>query len=366
MTMSIGDGGTDARRLMERETYVGGVTSGRVTVEYPDGLEETARKLAREFDLFYATVEKELGIEWSFDLVLKLVRVEPSASGYRYSVILPKDRRLVFPVPVSRVGRGDSWTPVIVHEVTEASMLAPKTRVVLGDLYRGSFCVPLGTRWFRDGASAYAQHLFEIARCAAEGTDYELPGHIYGDLNRVRERLLAWTNCDGQPDWYGAALGLAAEMRNRFGDDAVVRFVSELSRTSVPDGRGLKRAFKRTTGTELADFLKAYETPWAGFAARNTAPSPVAPRAVLPGNRVEVTTVYPATPAWRRGIEPGDVIVSLDGEPVVSADRLAHLLARKRPWQVVSIEVERRGERIPMKLKLIPMPAHDPAIAGGN
>lgn len=349
MTMTVGDGKVDARRLMERETYVGEVTVGRVTARYPEGLEAVARDLAVSFDQFYPVVSRKLGVDWSFDLVLNLVRVEPGASGFRYSVKLPKDRRITFPVPVSRTGPHGWWTPVIAHELTEASMLAPRKRakLVLSDLYSGPLCIPAGTRWFRDGAADYAQYIF--ASCPP-------PEDVYEELNRVRAQILYWSNCKDEPNWYDAAAGLMVEMTNRYGEDSIARMMDELSHESVPDGGGLVRAFKRATGASLREFLESYETPWAGFVVRDTTRNPAQPCGVLPGNRVIVSTVYPATPASRRGIEVGDAIVSFAGEPVTSAAGLANSLARRRPWEIVQLEVERSGQLMPMKLKLIPRP----------
>jgi len=355
MSMSVGDGSVDMKPLMKRETYAGKVTIGRVAVEYPEGWEAAARQLASEFDRFYALVKETLGIDWSFDLVLRLVRVDPAARGFRYSVRLPRNRRLVFPIPVAGDRPDVSWTPVLAHEMTESSMIAPKKRsgLVLADLYAGSFCLPTRTRWFRDGVSDCAERLFE-ARLA--GAASQPPGDVYVQLNEVRERLLDWCNCKGQPWWYNAASGLIFEMVNRYGADAVVRMMRELSKERVPDGGGLKRAFKRATGTDLSDFLRTYETPWAGFVASDTQRDPRLPHAVRPGSRVVVGMVYPATPASRRGIQPGDVILSFAGQPITSADGLAQVLARQKPWQMAPIELERNGERLRMRLKLIPRP----------
>lgn len=337
MTMTTGDGKTDIRRLMEQETFSGKAVRGRVIVEYPKGLETTAKEIAEKFDRLYPAAKDSLGIDWSFDLVLKLVRVKPGMTGFHYSVKLGRNRRLTFPVPVSRSGPDRRWTPAIAHEMTEASMIAPKSRsgLVLADLYGGPFCIPTGTRWFRDGTSDYAQYLYGTVASS---------GSIYSELNRVRERLLAWSNCTGEPNWYNAATGLIIELNNRYGEDTIARVMSELSKESVPNGSGLNRAIRRATGVDIKEFLANYETPWAGFALYES------------GGKVKVGKVYPATPAERRGIIEGDVISTFAGEQVTSANGFSHILARLHPWEMVSIEVMRGTETIPMRIKLIPMP----------
>lgn len=340
MTMSVGDGSVDLRRAMKEETYAGSVTSGRVTVEYPAGLSSIAEDLAKKFDTFYPVVKEQLGINWSFDLVLKLVQVDPEASGFRYSIKLSRDRRLVFPMPVIRERPVSYWAPIVAHEVTEASMIAPKARngLVLDDIFSGSFCLPTGTRWFRDGVSDYAAHLFHG----------KPPARVYEELNRVGDMLTSWSNCKHQPDWYDAACGLVFEIKNRFGEDAIATMISELSHDSAPDGLGLARAFRRTTGLDLDEFLKSYQTPWAGWTVRD--------ETVDGKNCVKIVAIYPATPAKRRGVAAGDIVASFAGKPVTSAAELAHSLARQRPWEMAPVEVCRGGKLIPMRLKLIPMP----------
>lgn len=350
MTITMGDGRTDARELMNREIYTGSVKRGRVTVYYPAGFEQAASELAARFDDFYPVVNEKLGIDWGFDLILKLVRVDFPTGGFRYSTKLPRNRKLVFPVLMGPDGAEGAWTPIIAHEITEASLIAPKNRsqLALDDLYGGPVCIPTGTRWFRDGAADYAEHLF----------DGNPPPNVYAQLNRVRERLLSWSNCPDQPDWYDAAAGVLFEMKNRFGDDAVARMMRGLSKEKAPDGRGLARAFKSATGTDIETFLMDYETPWAGWTVRDTHPDPSRPNGALPGSEVRVERVYPATPAKRRGIETGDVIASFAGQSVASSGQLAHLLALRKPWEMVPIEVMRGGHILAMRIKLIPMPTN--------
>lgn len=338
MTMNAGDGALDLRPLMECEVYTGTVTVGRVTAEFPQGFEETARELAAEFDAFYPTVARETGIDWSFDLMLKLVRVPQGVSGFRYSVKLPKSRRLAFPVPVSPDGKGGWWTPLIAHEMTEASLIAPidRNKIVLDDLYSENFCLRFGTRWFRDGVSNYVMWSF---------VDPTLnpPDAVFTELNRAKTRLLTWSNCPNEPDLYAAAHGLIQLTVNRFGPDSIPRLMSELAQEEVPGGGGLARAYKRATGEDLKAFLGNYQLAWTGFSVRQT-------------GRPVVTQVYPATPASRRGVRVGDVIVSVAGKPVRDSNDLARALSMQNPGEMTLFEFERDGQALQTRLKLIPMP----------
>ena len=71
----------------------------------------------------------------------------------------------------------------------------------------------------------------------------------------------------------------------------------------------------------------------------------------------------PGTSAEEAGLEPtvrdrygrillGDVIVELDGEPVASSNDAILLLERRRPGEVVSVTVERDGERLELSIEL--------------
>jgi S1-C subfamily serine protease len=54
---------------------------------------------------------------------------------------------------------------------------------------------------------------------------------------------------------------------------------------------------------------------------------------------VRLTDVYEGGPAARAGLEPGDVIVTLDGAPIRSAEGLTRALARRDPGDRVELEL---------------------------
>ena len=57
-----------------------------------------------------------------------------------------------------------------------------------------------------------------------------------------------------------------------------------------------------------------------------------------------VTSVVPGGPAAQAGLQAGDVITTIDGEPATSADQLLAITLSKRPGQTVSIGYERNGQ----------------------
>ena len=73
--------------------------------------------------------------------------------------------------------------------------------------------------------------------------------------------------------------------------------------------------------------------------------------ALLPLTEPLVVEVESGSPAARAGIQPGDRIVSIDGEEVSSFAEVVQRV-RERPDQRISVQVERPGEEAPERLSL--------------
>ncbi|MFO7303535.1 MAG: trypsin-like peptidase domain-containing protein [Acidobacteriota bacterium] len=65
-----------------------------------------------------------------------------------------------------------------------------------------------------------------------------------------------------------------------------------------------------------------------------------------------VVSVEPDSPASRAGMQPGDVIVSFDGEDIDSPDELVDLVSNAEPGRSVPVRVVRNGQ--PQELQLTP------------
>jgi S1-C subfamily serine protease/predicted esterase len=59
-----------------------------------------------------------------------------------------------------------------------------------------------------------------------------------------------------------------------------------------------------------------------------------------------ITTVSPESPAAKAGIKPGDVVVAVDGHPVVNHAQMLHRLGPKYDGDTVSIKVKRGDEEL--------------------
>lgn len=111
---------------------------------------------------------------------------------------------------------------------------------------------------------------------------------------------------------------------------------------------------------ELVAKLAPYEHPFLGILPR---------RDDQPG-AVTVRYVYPQSPAAQAGIEPGDVILALEGEAVEDRHALAVQLSRYKPGQALKLRLRRAGRerevevtlaRVPEDLPPAELPAaHDP------
>ena len=65
-----------------------------------------------------------------------------------------------------------------------------------------------------------------------------------------------------------------------------------------------------------------------------------------------INAVEPEGPADQGGIEPGDVIVTFDGQAIVDADDLPHVVGMVIPESEVKVEIVREGKRKTIKLEV--------------
>jgi glutaredoxin 3 len=67
-----------------------------------------------------------------------------------------------------------------------------------------------------------------------------------------------------------------------------------------------------------------------------------------------VGRVRPGSPAARAGMQPGDIIVALAGQPTGSAAAVEQILNRLRPQQPVPVRVYRNGRTSELRLDMQP------------
>jgi putative serine protease PepD len=74
----------------------------------------------------------------------------------------------------------------------------------------------------------------------------------------------------------------------------------------------------------------------------------------------EVTSVTPGGPAESGGVDQGDVITEVDGQPVNTADDVSRIVNTKQPGDTIDVHVDRSGQDIGLRVKLQNRPAHTP------
>ena len=74
------------------------------------------------------------------------------------------------------------------------------------------------------------------------------------------------------------------------------------------------------------------------------------------GAGAQLTDVAENGPAHDLGLEPGDVVTSLDEEPVASMSALAGAIRERRPGELVELTVERGSETITVTVTLAERP----------
>lgn len=65
-----------------------------------------------------------------------------------------------------------------------------------------------------------------------------------------------------------------------------------------------------------------------------------------------VAGVQQGGPAHRAGIEPGDILVSLNGQPIENSAELARLVAGTKPGDTINVDIWRKGKIVPMQIKV--------------
>jgi Do/DeqQ family serine protease len=82
-----------------------------------------------------------------------------------------------------------------------------------------------------------------------------------------------------------------------------------------------------------------------------------------------VTEVVPGSPADRAGLNPGDVVLSMDGHPIEHPDALGYRLETAGPGRTVTLAMLSRGRQIAVDIKLEQAPETVPAeetLIGGT
>jgi S1-C subfamily serine protease len=76
------------------------------------------------------------------------------------------------------------------------------------------------------------------------------------------------------------------------------------------------------------------------------------------GRGAVITDVGPGSPAFRAGIEAGDIVVDVDGTPIDGQGALIAAIRDRSPGDTVEIDVLRGGSRLTLTATLTDRPAN--------
>jgi serine peptidase DegS len=113
-----------------------------------------------------------------------------------------------------------------------------------------------------------------------------------------------------------------------------------------------------TLARDVMDQIIEYGTVRRGWLGANFADLR---RTLLPDgsavqNGVSISGVQQGGPAWNAGIRQGDLITTMDGEPVTDASRFLLAISQREPGSQVELEVVRRGQSFQTYATLIQQP----------
>lgn len=96
---------------------------------------------------------------------------------------------------------------------------------------------------------------------------------------------------------------------------------------------------------------------WIGAGGQDLAPAAAKSLGLPESTRgVFISTVLEGGPAEQAGLEPGDVIVSIDGKPADNAYRVMSRIATIPPGTTIQLTVQRGEELVPLHIQVIERP----------
>jgi serine protease Do len=81
---------------------------------------------------------------------------------------------------------------------------------------------------------------------------------------------------------------------------------------------------------------------------------------------VKLESFTEGSPAEKAGMEPGDIVVKIDGQPADRVSTLQRMIRTHQPGDVVTLEAVRYGEHKTFKVKLIEAPSGEKSVASNE
>jgi predicted metalloprotease with PDZ domain len=288
----------------------------------------------------------------------------------------------------------DGFLSIIAHEFFHAWNVK---RIRPAALWPYDYSTPQLTRlhWVTEGVTSYYEGVLLLRAGLLAEEEQQLYRYIGNDIRALQSspgRLVTSAELSSLTSWHtgygdgnpnqaisfylkGSLLGLLLDLTIRDATDGarslddVFRLLWEryyAQRRGYPED-GFQTAAEEVAGRPLDDFFARYvsgtdELPYdevlavVGLSARQVA-NPEEPAATFgwrlrkQGSDVTIVGVLPESPALSAGIMRDDVLLSVGGEEVTSAD-LHPLLSQRAPGDVVTVTVRRAGAEIEREVTL--------------
>lgn len=129
-----------------------------------------------------------------------------------------------------------------------------------------------------------------------------------------------------------------------------------IARVGPTFGEGISYAVSANKVTKVVDTIintGFYDYPWLGIGVNDITPETAEEYNVHSINGIIVSSVFPGSPADQAGLQPDDIIVSVDGRTMRKVDDLTSYLGEfTSPGDIISVTIDRKGNLINLNATL--------------
>jgi len=133
--------------------------------------------------------------------------------------------------------------------------------------------------------------------------------------------------------------------------------INSASLSQDTGAQGISFAISARLATQVMRQIVEYGSVQRGWMGANVIDPPLV---VLEGEDqpvgVQIAQIYRGGPAWKAGLQPGDIVLSADGSPVGNAREFTFSIAERTPGSEVELVASRNGQRFTISVTLIQQP----------
>jgi Do/DeqQ family serine protease len=137
-------------------------------------------------------------------------------------------------------------------------------------------------------------------------------------------------------------------------------FILSRSGSSSGVGFAIPAALVRRVVESAVGGVKTVQRPWLGVRATAVNAESAKSLGLAKPEGVLIAEIYPGSAAARAGVEVGDLLLSVDGQPVADQAALNYLVSTHRPGDTVSLQLRRSGALRTLSATVATPPATPP------